>query len=177
MVGHFAITAIGADRPGIVARVTQALRDVGGNLEDVSSTILRGHFTMVFVVAAPGGVAADELEESLRGAAEPLGVTVTVRDVEAGAPDRPQASHVFTAYGSDQPGIVAGFTRVLADRGANITDLSCRLVGEEKPVYAMIAELEVPPEADVESLEAVLKERAVAMGVDVTLRTIEVETL
>jgi glycine cleavage system transcriptional repressor len=175
-MGHFAITVIGSDRTGIVAGITEALRDVGGNLEDVSSTILRGHFTMVFVVAAPG-VAAGEVEETLRRAAEPLGVTVTVRDVEGGVPNRPQATHVFTAYGSDKPGIVARFTRVLADRGINITDLSCRLVGEEKPVYAMIAEIELPEEADPGSLEAALKETAVAMGVDMTLRTVEVETL
>jgi predicted amino acid-binding ACT domain protein len=28
---HFAVTAIGSDRPGIVAGLTEALRDVGGN--------------------------------------------------------------------------------------------------------------------------------------------------
>ena len=40
----FAITVVGHDRPGIIAEVTGALADLGGNLEDSSMTLLRGHF-------------------------------------------------------------------------------------------------------------------------------------
>lgn len=176
-MAHFAVTAIGSDRPGIVAALTEALRDLGVNLEDVASTILRGSFTMMFVVAAPEGVGGEQLEAVLADAARPVDVAVTVRDVESGAPERPQATHVLTAYGSDRPGIVAGLARLLADRGINITDLSCRLVGEERPVYAMIAELQVPAGVDPAALEAALRETAASLGVDVSLRPVEVETL
>lgn len=174
---HYAVTVIGEDRPGIVAGMTEALRDIGGNLEDVSSTILRGHFSMVLVVNAPEGVAADALREALEGAARPMGLSVTVRDVEAGVEERPQATHVLTAYGSDRPGIVARFARLLADRGVNITDLSCRLVGEEKPVYAMIAEVSVPGEADPEEVRRLVEEAGHDLSVDASFRDIEVETL
>lgn len=174
-MGHVAVTAIGADRPGIVAGVTEAIRDLGGNLEDVASTILRGHFTMMLVVAAPEGVSAADVEASLRDAVAPLGVSVSAADVEAGAPGRPQATHALVVYGSDRPGIVAGIARLLADRGVNVTNLSCRLVGEEQPVYAMVAELQVP-EGD-EDLMRLIEERARELEVDVTLRPIEVETL
>ena len=37
-----AVTAIGADRPGIVAAVTGVLVEHGANIEDSSMTILRG---------------------------------------------------------------------------------------------------------------------------------------
>lgn len=172
-MGHVAVTAIGADRPGIVAGVTEAIRDLGGNLEDVASTILRGHFTMMLVVDAP--VPAADVEAALRDAVESLGVTVTAADVEAGAPGRPQATHALVVYGSDRPGIVAGIARLLAERGANVTNLSCRLVGEEQPVYAMVAEVQVP-EGD-EDLPRLVEDRARELEVDVTLRPIEVETL
>lgn len=174
-MGHVAVTAIGADRPGIVAGVTEAIRDLGGNLEDVSSTILRGHFTMMLVVAAPEGVPAADVEEALRASVGPLGVSVTAADVEAGAPDRPEATHALVVYGSDRPGIVAGIARLLADRGVNVTNLSCRLVGEEAPVYAMVAEVQVPE--GEEELDRLIEERARELDVDVTLRPIEVETL
>ena len=174
-MGHVAVTAIGMDRPGIVAGVTEAIRDLGANLEDVASTILRGHFTMMLVVAAPEDVAAADVEEALRVAVEPLGVSVTASDVEAGAPDRPEATHALVVYGSDRPGIVAGMARLLADRGVNVTNLSCRLVGDEAPVYAMVAEVLVP-EGD-EDLGHLVEERARKLDVDATLRRIEVETL
>ena len=46
---HFAVTAVGADRPGIVAAVTGAFAEHGCNLEDSSMTILRGQFAMMLV--------------------------------------------------------------------------------------------------------------------------------
>ena len=55
-MGHYAVSAVGADRPGIVAAVTGVFLENGCNLEDTSMTILRGHFAMMLVVAAPDGL-------------------------------------------------------------------------------------------------------------------------
>jgi glycine cleavage system transcriptional repressor len=176
-VPHFAITAIGRDRPGIVSGLTGALRDLGGNLEDVSSTILRGHFAMMLVVDAQPDTHADLLRETLVAAGEPLGVHVTVSDVEAGTPDRPVATHILSVYGADHPGIVASFTGLLAERSANITDLSCRLTSTDAPVYVMLAEVEIPAGMDAVALSSELESLAAKVGVDATFAPIEVETL
>jgi glycine cleavage system transcriptional repressor len=176
-VPHFAITAIGRDRPGIVAALTGALRDVGGNLEDVSSTILRGHFTMMLVVEAPATVTGHRLRVALGEAVAPLGVEVTVSDVEVGSPDRPTATHVLSVYGSDHPGIVAAIASALAGRGANITDLSCRLTTADRPVYVMVAEVAVPDSVDQQQLRSDVESVAGRIGVDATLAPIDVETL
>jgi glycine cleavage system transcriptional repressor len=169
------VIAIGADRPGIVAALTGALFDAGGNLEDVASSILRGHFAIMLVVDAPGP--ADELERHLTTAAAPLGVSVTVRDVEATSPARVRATHALVAYAADRPGIVSGLTRLLADRGVNVTDLSCRLTGEGPAVYVLVAELAVPGGSDPEELGAALTSRANELGVDITFRPIDADTL
>ncbi|HYH28627.1 MAG TPA: ACT domain-containing protein [Actinomycetota bacterium] len=174
---HFAVTAIGVDRPGIVAALTEALYEVGGNLEDVASTILRGHFAMMLVVNAPEGLDSEALERALGQASWPLRVSVTVRDVEAGETTRPRATHYLVVYGSDKPGIVSRVAKLLADRGANINDLSCRLVGtRETPVYAMIAEVAMP-EGEHERIAVEVEEIGRDLDVDVTLRTIETDTL
>jgi len=174
---HYAIMVIGTDRPGIVAGLTLALQDVGCNLEDVSSTILRGYFTMMLVVDAKEGVEAGAIREALEKAAGPLGVIASVEDVEEGAPERPVATHVLTAYGSDHPGIVAAFAGLLSERGINITDLSCRLVGEETPVYAMIAEVSLPDGMDEARVEREIAAAGRELSVDVTFRPVDVETL
>ena len=64
-MSHYAVTAIGADRPGIVAAVTGVLMEHGCNLEDTSMTILRGHFAMMLVVAGPQTSSASDLEAAL----------------------------------------------------------------------------------------------------------------
>ena len=172
---HYAVTAIGADRPGIVAALTGALHGLGGNLEDVASTILRGHFTMMLVVDTPG-TDIEELRERLATAVSSLAVDVTVRDVEEGAPDRPQATHLLSVYGSDRPGIVATFARLLSEREVNITDLSCRRTTSDPPVYALIAELAVPPTAG-DALSDEVRAGAEQLGVDVAFGPVESETL
>lgn len=174
-MAHLAVTAIGADRPGIVAALTGALHDLEGNLEDVSSTILRGHFAMMLVADIPAP--ADDVRAALDRAVGRLGVAVTVADVEAGAPERPRATHVLTAHGADRPGIVAGLSGLLADRGANVTDLSCRLTDADRPVYVLVAEVEVPEAVDAGSLTADVTAAADELGVEASLRPIEVETL
>ena len=60
-----AITVIGTDQPGIVAAVTRVLFDVGCNLEDISSTILRGHFSMTMIAHCPDGVDEGAIEQRL----------------------------------------------------------------------------------------------------------------
>jgi len=48
---YFAITFVAEDRPGIVADVTKILYDNGFNIDDSSSTLLRGIFAMILVVS------------------------------------------------------------------------------------------------------------------------------
>lgn len=174
-MAHFAVTAIGADRPGIVAALTGALHELGGNLEDVSSTILRGHFAMMLIVDAP--VDAGRLRAALGKAAVTVGVQVQVSDVEAGAPERPRPTHVLTAHGSDRPGIVAALAALLSDRGVNITDLSSRRTGGPTPIYALVAELAVPEAVEEDELRAAVLEAAGDLGVDARLQRSDAETL
>src|SRR2546426_220356 len=64
-MAHYALSAVGRDRPGIVAAVSEALLAHSANIEDSQMTILRGHFTMVLVVAAPEGADIDALRADL----------------------------------------------------------------------------------------------------------------
>jgi glycine cleavage system transcriptional repressor len=57
-MARFALSVFGRDRPGIVAAVTRVLADAGCNLEDTSTTILRGHFAMMLVVTGPDDLRA-----------------------------------------------------------------------------------------------------------------------
>ena len=50
---EFAVTAIGRDRPGIVAAISGALLELEGNIEDSQMSILRGHFAVMLIVKLP----------------------------------------------------------------------------------------------------------------------------
>ena len=178
---HFAVTAVGADRPGIVAAVTGAFAEHGCNLEDSSMTILRGQFAMMLVVDAPPGVGPEELQEALAGPATALDLVVTVRAAAEpvdGADDQDTGSWTVSVYGADHPGIVHGVAALLAANSVNIVDLSTRVVGSpEAPAYTMVLEVTLPPGADPRALERKLEVTAGALGVTCRLHPSEADIL
>lgn len=169
-----AVTVVGVDRPGIVAAITKVLYERGCNLEDVSSTILRGHFSMMLVVEAPVVLSPSDLESELELAGSALGLIVTVRHVEAAASDVVTPTHMVSVYGADKPGIVLKVAEALAGAGANITDLTSRVIGEpSSPVYAVMLEVVFPAGADPYAIVALREE----LDVDVSVHPVETDIL
>ena len=169
-----AVTAVGVDRPGIVAAITGVLFDRGCNLQDVSSTILRGHFSMMLVVETPSSIDPAGLERDLETAGRDLGLIVTVRPVEEAASDGPEPTHMVSVYGADKPGIVFKVAVALATAGANITDLTSRVIGDEgAPVYAVMLEVVFPPGTDPEAILALREE----LKLDVSVHPLEADLL
>ena len=176
MSQELVISAVGEDRPGIVAAVAEALRDHGCNLLDTSMTILRGRFAMVLVVTGPEGTA--DLEAALVAATAPLGVRCTVAPAPAAAAVVDGEPYVLSVYGADRPGIVARITRHLAEQGINITDLSTRLIGgAERPVYAMVIDVVVPAAVPLDLLGEGLDAVAGELGVHCRLHPADEDVL
>ena len=176
---HVAVTAVGADRPGIVAAVTGVLVEQGCNLEDTSMTILRGHFAMMLVVDTPPSLSAEELEEALASAAAALDLVVTVRPIDEAVGASPQGeAWTVSVYGADRPGIVHGVASTLAAAGVNIVDLATRVIGDpSRPVYAMLLEVTVPPGVDPAALGDQLKALASELHVDCSLHPADADIL
>jgi glycine cleavage system transcriptional repressor len=121
-----------------------------------------------------GEAAATEIEAAL----QPLlngSLNVTVREVPE-EPDLPPlgSSYLVTVHGADRLGIVARLASVIAEAGGNITDLTTRLSGT---LYVLLAEVDLPRSADVESLQLRLAEVSAELGVDTSMRLIENDQL
>jgi glycine cleavage system transcriptional repressor len=178
---RFALSAIGRDRPGIVAGVSGALLRHGANIEDSRMAILGGHFTMMLVVSTADGADVEALRAELDSTRAELALgALTLEEVsaEAGA-TRPEASHLVTVYGADHPGIVHSVASTLAGAGVNVVDVATHLVAEEgeQPLYAMMMEVELPEGLQPDGLEAQLRETADRERLDLSVRALEAEAL
>lgn len=180
---HFAVTAVGADRPGIVAAVSKAFVEHGCNIEDSAMTILRGQFAMMLVVAAPPDVGRAELEAALAAPAVALDLVVTVLPVSTADEHQGRAGGVperwtVAVHGADHPGIVHGIADLLGRGGVNIIDLSTRVIGEpDRPVYVMILEVELPAALGAGELREQLEAVAQELGVSANLHPSEADIL
>ncbi|GAB3600090.1 amino acid-binding protein [Angustibacter peucedani] len=171
-----AVTVLGHDRPGIVADTTAALAELGGNLEDSTMTLLRGHFAMLLLVRTPQP--ADDVARALDGLTADGRLTVDVRevpDLELGAatsgPGRP---YLLSVHGADRPGIVGALTGVVAGARGNVTDLTTRLSGD---LYVLLADVTLPDDADPDLVERALRTTADELGVDVSWRPVDADEL
>ena len=175
---EFAVTAIGRDRPGIVAAISGALLELEGNIEDSQMSILRGHFAVMLIVAVPEAVPVETLERRLDRVRDELDLErIAVNQVgELDAP-RPRPTHVITVYGADHPGIVHSVSAELAARGVNITDLETRIAGAaESPFYVMILEVDLGDAAAAE-IDGALRGVGEQAKVEVSVRPLDAEAL
>jgi glycine cleavage system transcriptional repressor len=175
-VDEIAVTAVGADRPGIVAALTEALLEVGGNLRDVRAALLRGSFAVSMLVAVPDGAGAAAVEGALRPVAERLGLGLWVGPAAEPSRGADAERCIVSVYGSDHPGIVHAVSAALAGAGANIVDLSARTAGDP-PLYVLAVEAELAPGATAASVEALLRPVAERNGVEVAVTPVGDEVL
>lgn len=178
---HFAVSAIGRDRPGIVAAVAEVLLEHSGNIEDSQMTILRGCFTIMLIVSTPDGLDPERLGADLDRVRDRLGLdALTVAEVAEAEPSEESiASHIVSVYGLDHPGIVYAVSSALADLGVNITDLTTRLVGGEngEPLYAMMMEVNLPKGLSIDAVDRRLRDVQERQQVELTIRPLDQDAL
>jgi glycine cleavage system transcriptional repressor len=175
---HFAVSAVGRDRPGIVSAVSEALLAHRANIEDSQMAILRGHFAMMLIVAAPESVEAEQLAHDLDAAAGRLALdTLSLSEIgETEDLVEREPSHMVSVYGADHPGIVHAVSSALAGLGVTITDLETRLAADGA-LYAMQLEVAVPESTDTNVVRSALATVGGAQDVEVTFRPLEHDAL
>ncbi len=174
-MGRYALTAVGRDRPGIVAAVTKALYEHDCNIEDSSMTILQDEFAIILIMSGPDTMDISSLEGVLKGVESSMGLTIHLKEIEKeAAPKSPESSHLVTVSGYDKPGIVYKTAELLAKWNANITDLETKIIqGEEKKIYIMVIEVYLPEKVDEKVVTDALKTLGDSLGVTITIKPIE----
>ncbi len=181
MTQRWVVTALGNDRPGIVAGVTKVLYDLGCNLEDSAMTRLEGEFAIMLIFSTPTRVREEPLRKAFNPMAKRLKLAVHLKPLspqEARSPRVRGRQYLISVYGADKPGIVFRMSDLLARDGVNITDVHThRSRGDGPSLYAMLLEIEVPGQHPLAALEQRLKRTARRLGVEVSLRPSEAHVL
>jgi glycine cleavage system transcriptional repressor len=171
---QLALSAIGRDRPGIVAEVTRALLGHSLNITHSRMGVLGGRFSMMLIVAAPEGTDLDAVREELARTSDRLALDAySLSELGAAADAAPaEPSHVVTVHGVDHPGIVHALAARLAARDVNVYDMTTGLA-DTGGLHAMVLEVALPAGLDPEALGAMLAEVGAEQGVEVTVRPLE----
>jgi glycine cleavage system transcriptional repressor len=172
----FALSAIGGDRPGIVADLTELIYDCDGNLEDTSMTILGSEFAVLLLLTAEGDEVAERLSAACKRLEWEKRLTVFFRPLEGEPTPYRAAGEVvpfsLQAVGVDKAGIVAKISRCLADQQINIRQMQSQSRPQPEsgtPMYTMNIRMDVPRSLDEKSLRDRLEAVARDLNIEVTL--------
>lgn len=181
MTHRWIVTALGQDRPGIVAGVTQVLYRLGCNLEDSAMTRLGGEFAIMLIFSSPPSLARERLVRAFEPLQRRLQLVVHLKLLTAQESAKPKthgARYLLSVYGADHPGIVFQVSQALARSRINITDVHThRSLGPRPSLYLMLLEVEVPRRIAVRTLERRLTSLGKRLGVEMSLRPAEANVL
>ena len=160
------LTMIGADRPGLVDRLSQVINDHGGNWEQSHMGHLAGRFAGIVTVRV-----ADERSAPLIRALQALASQGLQVQVESGdsTPRPPTRALCLELLGHDRAGIVHDIAHALAEHGVSIdsleTDTRSASMSAETMFHARV-ELSAPLDLDLDALTETLENIANELMVD-----------
>jgi glycine cleavage system transcriptional repressor len=173
----FALSAIGRDRPGIVADLAELIYECDCNLEDSSMTILGSEFAVLLLLTGEGTDVEPRLSSACKRLEWEKRLTVFFRPLD-GEPISYRSQEHAAAFelqvvGVDKAGIVANVARCLADHRINISQMATQSrpePGTGTPIFTMQITMDVPSAVDVGVLRQRLDAIANHLHVELTLR-------
>lgn len=173
----WSFSAVGQDRPGIVAALAEVFYQQGCNLLDSSMTTLADQFAVVMLLETSQKTEPEKLRETLEQLGKQWGLQVTAGPVESGTvePSEPIGPpQLVSVYGADQAGITWKTSEIIARHGWNVTDLSTKQITGSTPVYILLLEI-VPTQASrpLAELKTQLMALGSELGCSVSLKQVE----
>ena len=161
MSKRYIITLTATNRVGILAAVTTALAELGGELHEVKQTLLQKFFTMILAAEFPEHRHMQVIVDHLQGVCRPFGIAITLKDpCEETLPDGPEEEterFFLKLTGQDQPGLLSRMAKQLEQEGIEITEMYA-LRSEDRHSFEMVMELTVPTGVNLSELEGKLQD-------------------
>jgi phosphoserine phosphatase len=127
------LSAIGLDSPGLVAKITNKIFEMGGNVIDVEENCRRGLFSIFLIIdfsASPHSI--DTMTTALQAVGDESGLKVVlgIYDEKQMTYMGHKENHIVNILGEDKPGIIAKVSTFYHKYHINIE--SCRMIARGK---------------------------------------------
>ncbi len=156
MPKRFVITLTAANRVGILAAVSNALAELGGDLWHISQTVVEKFFTMIIAADFPENRTADVVLDHIRAVCGPYAVEVSLKEpTQERLPDDPEVGteeFFVTIAGENQPGIIRLVSGRLAHDQIDIVNLEAGRIGDGRR-FLFSMEIATPPGTNIEQLK------------------------
>ena len=154
------LSAVGGNRPGVVAEITEAIYNAGCNIENSSMTLLGNHFSLMIHLKIKDESILKDLTNRCDKLQQDKDLNIYLFPLEAQEISTSPEDLIKTKYeisvgGVDREGIVYRTSRLLASLNINILELTTtvdRSKYHSEPYFNMRMIVEVPREVEGEKL-------------------------
>jgi glycine cleavage system transcriptional repressor len=148
------LSAVGADRPGVVKDISKAILECGGNIEESRMTSLGAEFAVLMLISGNWHTPA-KLEKALDDLSKAHNLVISIKKTG----DRHDQGNCIP-YGVDvvcldQPGIVFQLSEFFATRNIEICDLATRRYAAPHtgaPMFSVQMTVSIPGSAPIGQL-------------------------
>ncbi len=165
------ISVMAKDRPGIIAEVTGAIFELGGDLADLNQSILSGYLNMILAVNFDETVTTEDVLAKFSDLKTKTDFEISIKEldtpIETTAILPPVETYIVTAQGANKSGLVHGISKFCRDLNINILDLSTKLADGQ---YTMVLQLDLHNVHSVGQVQTELASFADQTGLNVTIQ-------
>lgn len=168
----YLITITAQNRAGILAAVTTALAELGGDMQYTSQSVVQGMFSMTIAAQFPPHRSLEVIKDHLFHVGRPYEMDALIRPIQI-LPDSREAAgkrYFLTVNGQDAPGVVRTISAMLAQE---LVDIEQMHASPDAPgTFSMLMVLTMPETVDLLSLNSDLELFAALNGLMITLQSV-----
>lgn len=175
MSNFLVISALGQDRPGLVAELTDTIHTAGCNVEESRMSILGGEFAIIMMVSGAWNNLA-KLEDALRPLQDRLEMIITSKRTEDREFTEQSIPYTVEVVAIDHPGIVQQIAGFFSKRNINIHDLfttSHRAAHTGTPMFTLSMTVEIPAATHISSLRDQFMEFCERLNLDAIMEPLK----
>lgn len=159
MANEFVLTMTAANRSGILASVTRAMSELGGDLRELSQTVVRGYFTMIISAEFPDELTEEVVRSHIEDTCRPFGIDVGLKcpqqdGISAPSSELP-AIHTLRIGGDNHPGVLRELSTVISMHQADIVGMRALRV-DHRNGFEMVMKVAMARGEEVSGLTSAL---------------------
>lgn len=171
MSEQMVITALGADRPGIVDQLSKMLYSQQLNIEDSRMSSLGGSFAILLLVSG-SKKAIDEFASKTAQIETDLQMRLLIRTSEAALSTEKLLPYRVEVVAMDHPGIVHNLASFFSSRQINIVDLETDCYPAPHTgtaMFSLLMTIGVPATVSIKKLRAEFLDTCDELNIDASL--------
>jgi len=172
---HLVLTALGADRPGLVSEFSKAIFESGCTIDDSRMIALGGEFALLVQVSGSWNKVA-KLESGLSALEVKLELKLSATRTDLKNNDHSKLPYAIDVVALDHPGIVYQLANFLSARGINIEEMNTNTYSAAHtgtPMYSVHIRIWIPASSSISEIREAFIDKCDELNLDAVIEPIK----